>query len=468
MSTAVFEQFLRETRKDPVRFVNEYLGENPDPWQKDILEQISIHSKRQISCASGHGVGKSCLASWVAIHFLLTRYPCKTILTSPTSSQLMDSLFAELKRWIKELPKELQSLLTVKSDRVELTASPSEAFISCRTSRLENPEALQGVHSENVLLIVDEASAIPEIVYNSAIGSMSSQSATTLLLGNPTRNTGFFFDTHHKLKDRWYTKTISCLDSSRVSPDFIEEVRQRSSDTSNEYRIRVLGQFPLTEDQTVISYELVKSAQERDVTVSPETMIVWGLDVARHGSDWSVLCKRQGSVVRELVRWKNLDTNQLAGAIKSEYDSCHHSEVPVSINIDGIGIGIGVSDVCQNMGLPVYAVNVSESASMKQHYLNLRAELYFKIKDWLETRKVKLPYHEALVEELLAIRYAYTVTGKIKIESKDDLKKRLLKSPDHSDSLMLTFYGEGNSISGANNHLHNWNKPLRRNLQGVA
>ena len=468
MSQEIFEQFLRETRHDPVLFVKEYLGVDPDPWQKDILEQISVHATRQISCASGHGVGKSALASWASIHFLLTRYPCKTILTSPTSSQLMDSLFAEVKRWIKELPKELESLLTVKSDRVELTASSSEAFISCRTSRLENPEALQGVHSDNVLLIADEASAIPEVVYNSAIGSMSSQSATTLLLGNPTRNTGFFFDTHHKLKDRWYTKTISCLDSSRVSKDFIDEVIERSGDTSNEYRVRCLGLFPLTEDQTVISYELVKSAQERDVVLTPETAFVWGVDVARHGSDWSVLCKRQGSVVRELIRWKDLDTMQLAGAIKAEYDSTHYSERPNSINIDSIGIGQGVCDAGMNMNLPIFSVNVSESASLKAHYLNLRAELYFKIKDWLETRKVKLPYHEKLVEELLAIRYTYTPTGKIKIESKDDLKKRLLKSPDHADSLMLTFYGDMMLASGGTKNAYQWNQPIRRNLQGVA
>ena len=463
----VFEQFIREVRNDPVRFVKEYLGEDPDPWQSEVLEEI-CNGSRLVSCKSGHGVGKSTLASWASIHFLLTRYPCKCILTSPTSSQLFDALYSEVKRWIKVLPDELQSLLTVKSDRVELTASPSDAFLSCRTSRLENPESLQGVHSEHVLLIADEASAIPEVVFNSAISSMSSQSATTVLLGNPTRNTGFFFDTHHKLKDRWYTKTISCVDSSRVSKDFIEEVLARSGDHSNEYRVRVLGEFPLTEDQTVISYELVKTAQDREVTVTPETPFVWGVDVARHGSDWSVLCKRQGSVVRELIRWKNLDTMALAGAIKAEFDSTHYTERPHTINIDSIGIGQGVCDAGFNMELPIYSVNVSESASLKQHYLNLRAELYFKIKDWLETRKVKLPYHEKLVEELLAIRYTYTPTGKIKIESKDDLKKRLLKSPDHADALSLTFANDIMLGQGGTSSIYKWNKPIRRNLQGVA
>ena len=171
LSQNVFEQFIRETRNDPVRFVKEYLGEDPDPWQAEVLEEI-CNGSRLVSCKSGHGVGKSTLASWSSIHFLLTKYPCKCVLTSPTSSQLFDALYSEVKRWIKVLPDELESLLTVKSDRVELTASPSDAFLSCRTSRLENPESLQGVHSENVLLIVDEASAIPEVVFNSAISSM--------------------------------------------------------------------------------------------------------------------------------------------------------------------------------------------------------------------------------------------------------------------------------------------------------
>ena len=99
------------------------------------------------------------------LHYLITRYPVKIVVTAPTSAQLFDALFAELKRWINECPVAIKELLEVKSDRVSLKAAPSEAFISCRTSRAETPEALQGVHSDNVMLVCDEASGIPEAVF---------------------------------------------------------------------------------------------------------------------------------------------------------------------------------------------------------------------------------------------------------------------------------------------------------------
>ena len=135
--------------------------------------------------------------------FLLLKYPCKVVVTAPTSSQLFDAMYAELKRWINELPKELQQLLNVKSDRVELVAAPAEAFISCRTARPETPESLAGVHSENVLLVIDESSGIAEKIFESAAGSMSGHNATTLMLSNPTRSSGTFL--------KAITVYISCL-----------------------------------------------------------------------------------------------------------------------------------------------------------------------------------------------------------------------------------------------------------------
>ena len=117
----------------------------------------------------------------------LMHYPNKVVVTAPTSGQLFDALFAEMKRWINELPPHLQSVLNVKSDRVEHNSAPSEMFISARTSRAETPEALAGVHSEHVMLVVDEASGVPEKVFEAAAGSMSGHNATTIMLSNPAK-----------------------------------------------------------------------------------------------------------------------------------------------------------------------------------------------------------------------------------------------------------------------------------------
>ena len=185
--TNPFINFLRSYRNNPVNFVKIVLNVTPDPWQSEFLNAVA-KGERRISVRSGHGTGKSTAASWAMLWFLITRYPCKIVVTAPTSAQLFDALFAECKRWMTELPPVIRDLLEAKADRIMLKASPTEAFISCRTSRAETPEALQGVHSDNVLLVADEASGIPESVFESAAGSMSGEHASTILLGNPTRS----------------------------------------------------------------------------------------------------------------------------------------------------------------------------------------------------------------------------------------------------------------------------------------
>lgn len=199
-------------RDDPVLFVKEVLGADPLPYQAEFLNAIA-NNERKISVRSGHGTGKSTSASWAMLWFLMLRFPNKVVVTAPTSGQLFDALFAELKRWINELPEQLGSMLVVKSDRIELSSAPSEAFISARTSRAETPEALAGVHSENVLLVVDEASGVPEKVFEAAAGSMSGHSATTILLSNPTRSSGTFYESQTRMANSWWTRRWSCVES---------------------------------------------------------------------------------------------------------------------------------------------------------------------------------------------------------------------------------------------------------------
>lgn len=208
-----FVQWLKRYRDNPVLFAREVLEVEPDVWQAEVMMAVAS-GERRISIRSGHGVGKSTTVAILCLWYLLTRYPVKIVITAPTSAQLFDALFAEIKRWVNILPPQVQELLNVKSDRVEIKAAPETGFISARTSRAESPEALQGIHADHVLLIADEASGVPEAVFEAAAGSMSGEEASTILLGNPTRSSGFFFDTHNRLKDQWWTRRVSCVDSS--------------------------------------------------------------------------------------------------------------------------------------------------------------------------------------------------------------------------------------------------------------
>jgi phage terminase large subunit len=447
--------------KHPDLFVEDLLGVTPQDWQREVMSAVA-KGQRRCSIRSGHGVGKSSCASWLMIWFLLTRYPVKIVVTAPTASQLFDALFAECKRWIKELPTPIKSLLEMKSDRIELGSSPTEAFISARTSRSESPESLAGVHADHVLLVVDEASGVPESVFEAAYGSMSGKDATTILLGNPTRSSGYFYETHTRLRDSWWTKQVSCLDSPLVSPDFIAEMELKYGADSNAMRVRVLGEFPLAEDDTLISLHSVEQASKRKVEQPEGTPVVWGLDVARYGDDASVLCIRQGRHLQALHSWKKLSLMELSGRVLDLLNSA--DEPPEEILVDSIGLGAGVLDRLRELDISARGVNVSESPAMADRYANLRAELWDHTKSWFN-EEVQIPNDDSLIADLTAPRYSFNSSGKMLVESKAETKKRLGRSTDFADSLVLTF---ASTAAGASGQYRRKKRGRRRNVGGVV
>jgi phage terminase large subunit len=447
--------------KHPDLFVEDLLGVTPQDWQREVMSAVA-KGQRRCSIRSGHGVGKSSCASWLMIWFLLTRYPVKVVVTAPTASQLFDALFAECKRWIKELPTPIKSLLEMKSDRIELGSSPTEAFISARTSRSESPESLAGVHADHVLLVVDEASGVPESVFEAAYGSMSGKDATTILLGNPTRSSGYFYETHTRLRDSWWTKQVSCLDSPLVSPDFIAEMELKYGTGSNAMKVRVYGEFPTAEDDTLISLHAVEQASKRKVEQPEGTPVVWGLDVARYGDDASVLCIRQGRHLIELHSWKKLSLMELSGRVLDLLNSA--DEPPEEILVDSIGLGAGVLDRLRELDISARGVNVSESPAMADRYANLRAELWDLTKQWF-AEEVQIPNDDSLIADLTAPRYSFNSSGKMLVESKAETKKRLGRSTDFADSLVLTF---ASSAAGASGQYRRKKRGRKRNVGGVV
>jgi phage terminase large subunit len=445
----------------PAEFVEDLLNVTPQDWQKEVMQAVA-EKHRRLSIRSGHGVGKSSCASWLMIWYLLTRYPCKVVVTAPTASQLFDALFAECKRWIKELPSPLRNLLEMKSDRIELAASPTEAFISARTSRSESPESLAGVHAEHVLLVVDEASGVPESVFEAAYGSMSGKNATTILLGNPTRSSGYFFETHTRLRDSWWTKKVSCEDSHLVSEDFIKEMEVKYGIDSNAMKVRCYGEFPTAEDDTLISLHAVEQASKRTVEQPEGTPVVWGLDVARYGDDASVLCIRKGRHLLKLQSWKKLSLMELSGRVLDLLNTA--DEPPEEILVDSIGLGAGVLDRLRELDISARGVNVSESPAMADRYANLRAELWDLTKSWFN-EEVQIPNDDSLIADLTAPRYSFNSSGKMIVESKAETKKRLGRSTDFADSLVLTF---ASSAAGASGQYRRKNRGRRRNVGGVV
>jgi phage terminase large subunit len=328
--------------------------------------------------------------------------------------------------------------IDVQAERIVIVQDPESAFAVRRTASKDNPEALQGFHAEHLLFLIDEASGIPDIVFEVGMGALSTPGAKVVMAGNPTRTSGFFYDTHHSLRHRWHTMHVSCLDVQRAQ-GHIEDIKAKYGEASNAYRVRVLGEFPTSDDETVIPLELVLGAVGRNVS-SLDYYPVWGVDVARFGDDRTALAKRQANKLLEpITHWGGTDLMVTAGKIKAEYEGTHYDMRPSAILIDAIGLGAGVYDRCKEMGLPVRAINVGEAAATRENCMRLRDELWFKGRDWFQERLGSIPQDDALIAELTAPTYTFTSTGKMVVESKADMKKRGMRSPDLADAFLLTF-----------------------------
>jgi hypothetical protein len=427
---------LLNWRYDPVLFVRQALKAQPEAWQLEALQALVTEDR--LSIKAGHGVGKSTFLSWAILWFLLTRYPAKVPCTSPSAHQLFDVLWAEVTLWARKLPEALANQISITSTRIELAGAPLECFASARTARKEAPDALQGFHSENLLFVVDEASGVEDVIFEVASGSMSTKGAKLILTGNPLRAQGYFWRSH-QLNSGFKCMTVSSESVPRAA-SLVSEIERNYGKDSSVYRVRVLGEFPLAGDDQMIPFELVTAAAERQIEV-PRAGCVWGVDVARFGDDSSVLVKRfPRGVIEEPKVWSGLTTMELAGRIKHEYDSAKSSERPEKIYVDAIGIGAGVADRLSEMQLPVMAVNVSENpALMTDTAYRMRDELWVLALRWFESRECTIVNDQRLINELTALRKSFASNGKIRVESKDDLRKRGLRSPDVADAFCLTF-----------------------------
>lgn len=422
----------------PAVFAEEALGAIPTEQQH--VASRALCERRRVSIRSGHGTGKSAFLAWSILWFMSCYFPCKIPATAPTSHQLNDVLWSELAIWHRKLKDRIPELgeeFEWTSERFYLRSHPSESFAVARTARTENPEALQGFHSENILFLIDEASGVAEKVFEVAEGALSTDGAFVVMAANPTREDGYFFASHHKMRDRWAALHWDGEDSPRVSKEYVDEMRAKYGVDSPIYQVRVKGNFATALDG-IIPLSLCLAAQERDVAPYLNAPMIWGLDVARFGDDSTALAKRQGNIQIEPTKeWFGKDTMQTVGLIKREYDNAE--DKPEAINVDVIGIGAGVVDRGREIGLPVVAINVAESASVSDKYVRLRDEIWFLGKEWLDERDCKLADDDALIGELTTAKYTIQSNGKIKVESKDEMKRRGVSSPNRADAWLLTF-----------------------------
>lgn len=434
-------------RDDVVEFVHAMWPKiTLEPWQVEFLDALcnKTTDKDRIAVRSGHGVGKTAALAIAALWFLLTRPNGIVLVTANSQDQLKDNNWAEMRRWIAQMPKIWGRYFDVQATHIRCEKMGS--FATARTASRENPEALQGLHSDHVLILCDEASGIPDIVFETGRGSLSTPGSKLVLTGNPTRGQGEFYDAFNILADHYYKLHVPSTSVHRAT-GHIEDIRKKHGEDSNPYRIRVLGEFPKEDDDQVIPRYLCDEALRRKVDYI-DAPVIWGVDVAEGvGRDRTALVKRRGNALLEkelkpIQTWLTKDPMQIAGILHDEYKNHLKRERPFSINIDTIGIGAGLFYRCKELGLPVKKVNVAESPSSKERFLRLRDELWFEAREWFEGLDVSLdkdnPKVHELISELCSPSYQINSNGKMRVETKQEMKKRGISSPDIAEAFLMT------------------------------
>lgn len=443
----------------PALFARQALCASPTDQQ--IEASTALVERKRISIRSGHGTGKSTFLAWAILWAMCCYFPLKVPATAPSGHQLSDVLWAELARWHRALQERfpaLGNLFTWTSDKLVLNEAPQESFAVARTARKETPEALQGFHARTLLFVIDEASGIQDEVFEVAEGALSGEGSMVIMTANPTRLDGYFHRSHHADRAAWATLHWDAEASPLVSRDYIESMRRRYGEDSAIYKIRVRGDFAGNPDG-LIDLASIQSAVDRDI--KPYGPVRWGVDVARFGDDRSALAKRRGTVMMEPVKsWAKKDTMETAGIIKAEYDGTKDELKPEAILIDVIGLGAGVVDRCKELGLPVIGINVAESPSASDKYNKLRDELWFRAREWFASQAVHMVQDDDLMAELTMPTYRVLSTGKVQVQSKDELKRDGRISPDLADAFCLTF--------ALGNPARSFNKPIRYRTIGIV
>ena len=431
-------------RDEPYLYLRDILGVEPSDQQLQLIESV-VKPGSKTTVRAGHGVGKTTSLAWLILWFLPTHINCVIPCTAPTGHQLMDVLWPEVHKWHGRMNPVFKDHLILSNDKIVVRGAEKTQFAVARTARKEKPDALQGFHDDNLLFVIDEASGVEETVLEVALGSLSKANSRVVMTGNPVRTEGFFYRSHTAHREFWNTMHFSCLDSPLVDDNYPEMMRRQYGEDSPIYKVRVLGEFPDSSADTIIPLHLVESAIDRDIDSSISQKIA-GLDIARFGDDSSAIVVRQGPKITYIDEWNKQDLMSTVGRIMNLW----RGKVFDVIYVDSIGLGAGVADRLKELGCPVVEVNVAESSSYDDRYQRLRDELWWLAREFFETLSVCIPssvkYFGELQGQLTTLRYGFTSTGKIKAESKDELKKRLGadgKSPNIADAFCNTLYKGG-------------------------
>lgn len=375
--------------------------------------------------------------AWILLWACSTRPHIAGWVTANTQAQLKSKTWRELAVWHKRAVNAHWFQWT--ATRFHHVDHPETWGIDALPWTEHNSESFAGLHAKYVLMIMDEASAIADKIWEVAEGAMTTPRAMWFCFGNPTKTTGRFRECFGKYKHRWRGRQIDSRTCKMTNKVKINEWLEDHGEDSDFFRVRVRGQFPRLSTQQLVSSEHVEEARKRDLQIDAYIYqpLVMGVDVARFGSDESVITIRQGRKVWPQKLYHGLNNIQLAARVAEVYRGL---DGPATILVDEVGVGAGVVDYLMSMGYPVIGVNAGAKAEDDKKYYNKRSEMWCRMRDWFEGSG-DIPDDPILSDQITALEYQYDLKERIKLERKEDLRDRLpeLGSPDRADSLALTF-----------------------------
>ena len=501
---------IRSWRLDPIKFVEECLGIHPRNKDengkkmglsnqqkqglhavgqlaraKDIVakfkdgvvtkkptdEQFKLSAQMGVSVMAGKGVGKDAFASWVILWMLCTHVEPKILCTAPTQGQLKQVLWSEIAMWHGKRDFEgnalfqMKHMIAVEGEKIYMkgVTEPGSnekdgkywtAFYRTpqrNVDKAQMAKTLSGLHANNMMFVLDEASGIDDAVFGDLENTMTGRVNFSLLIFNPHKPNGFAYDTHYgKHKHQWIQCHWDAEESDLVPKQSILNLEEKYGRESDNFLVNVKGLPPRGGDDSLIPYEWVYAAYNRELIAAPDTQMIVGVDVARGGTDYTVVTPRLGGKVFKPYKIVPSDFNQQADEIDRilKGDLCEYTIAKVCI--DATGVGHGLVDVMMRRHPGIIAsVKVAESPRKKDKFRKLRDELWWKMRTRFEHGTIEVTEYKDLLEELHCVGFSQA-TGKIIVDNKDKIKQKLGRSCDFADSLMLTFYADDTSEAPLN------------------
>lgn len=464
---------LGRYHRDPLKFVrfafdwdsDELQGHKVETWQSKLLADIrdGLKTPGQVireAVASGHGIGKSCLVAWLILWAISTAPDTRGVVTANTATQLETKTWPELQKWYHRfIAKDLFICTATSIFSAEKSHEKTWRIDAIPWSET-NPEAFAGLHNQGkrILLVFDEASAIPNIIWEVAEGATTDADTQIIwaAFGNPTRNSGRFFDCFHKERNYWHLQQVDSREVSFSNKEHIADMIAKNGEDSDFVKVRVRGMFPDTSELQFISTQLVNAARGKHLRIDQYDFapVIIGVDPAWTGGDQIAIVKRQGLASWILAVYNsNSNDFELASRIAAFEDE--HKADGVVIDM---GYGTGVYSAGKTMGRDWLLVGFGEKSPNKG-YKNMRSYGWGKMRDWLQEGGA-IPDNQQLVDDLTAPETVPTLDGCIQLEAKKDMKKRGLPSPNIADALAITFMrgivkrGDRGQLMWANNQAY--------------